>query len=74
MTTQYDHPRYVKHVLGRIDVFFTLFGYWVRGGGSPNGVVHNLLMQLFSPYSPKIEVFDTFFLLLRSPIMTIQDA
>ena len=25
--TQYDHPRYVKHVLGRICVFFTLFGY-----------------------------------------------
>ena len=24
---------YVKHVLGRIYVFFTLFGYWVRGGG-----------------------------------------
>ena len=30
---QYDHPRYVKHVLGRIYVFFTLFGYWVPGGG-----------------------------------------
>ena len=27
VTTQYDHPRYVKHVLGRIYVFFTLFGY-----------------------------------------------
>ena len=27
VTTQYDHPRYVKHVLGRIHVFFTLFGY-----------------------------------------------
>ena len=23
--TQYDHPRLVKHVLGRIYVFFTLF-------------------------------------------------
>ena len=33
VTTQYDHPRYVKHVLGRIHVFFTLFMYWVRGGG-----------------------------------------
>ena len=33
VTTQNDHPRYVKHVLGRIYVFFTLFGYQVRGGG-----------------------------------------
>ena len=24
---QYDHPRYVKHVLGRIYVFFTVSGY-----------------------------------------------
>ena len=43
--TQNDQPRYVKHVLGRIYVFFTLFGYWVRGGGSPKGLVHNVLMQ-----------------------------
>ena len=33
VTTQNDHPRYVKHVLGRIYVFFTLFGNQVRGGG-----------------------------------------
>ena len=26
VTTQNDHPRYVKHVLGRIYMFFTLFG------------------------------------------------
>ena len=26
VTTQNDHPSYVKHVLGRIYVFFTLFG------------------------------------------------
>ena len=26
VTTQNDHPRYVKPVLGRIYVFFTLFG------------------------------------------------
>ena len=36
--TQYDHPGYVKHVLGRIYVFFTLFGYWVRGGGVLPGI------------------------------------
>ena len=43
-------------------MFFTLFGYWVRGGwGSPKGLVHNLLMQFFSLYSSKIETyfFDT---------------
>ena len=33
VTTQNDHPRYVKHVLGRIYLFFTLFGYHVGGGG-----------------------------------------
>ena len=27
VTTQYDDPRYVKHVLGRIYVFFTRFWY-----------------------------------------------
>ena len=27
VTTQYDHPRYVQHVLGRIYMIFTLFGY-----------------------------------------------
>ena len=31
--TQNDHPRYVKHVLGCICVFFILFGYYIRGGG-----------------------------------------
>ena len=25
--TYNDHPRYVKHVLGRIYMFFTLYGY-----------------------------------------------
>ena len=42
-------------------MFFALFGYWVGGGGSPKGMVHNLLMQVFSPDSPKIEVFETGF-------------
>ena len=61
VTTQYDNPSYVKHVLGRIYVFFTRYGYWVRGGGSPKGLVHNLLMQVFTPDSSKIEVFETCF-------------
>ena len=33
VTTRNDHPRYVMHVLGRIYVLFTLFGYQVGGGG-----------------------------------------
>ena len=27
VTTQNDHPRYVKHVSGQMYMFFTLFGY-----------------------------------------------
>ena len=35
-------------------MFFTLFGYWVPGGGgSPKGWVHNLLLQIFTLDSPK---------------------
>ena len=33
VTTQNDISSYGKHVLGRIYVFFTLFGYQVGGGG-----------------------------------------
>ena len=62
VTTQKDHPTYVKHVLGRIYVFFTLFGYWVGGGGVPKGLVHNLLMQFFTLGSSKIEVSETYFI------------
>ena len=63
MTTQNDHPNYVKHGLGRIYVFLTLFGYQVRGGGggSPRELVHNLLMQFFTPDNSKIEVFEPCF-------------
>ena len=61
VTTQNDHPSYGKHVLGRIlRVFHPI---WVsgRGGGSPKGRVHNLLMQFFTPDSSKMEVFETCF-------------
>ena len=42
-------------------MFFTLFGYRPHGGGgggAPKGLVHNLLMQFFTPGSSKIEVFE----------------
>ena len=42
-------------------MFFTLFGYWVGGGGSPKGLVHNLLMQFFTLDSSKMKVFETDF-------------
>ena len=41
-------------------MFFILFGYWA-GGGSPKGLVHNLLMRFFPPGSSKIEVSETHF-------------
>ena len=73
VTTQCDHPSYLKHVFGRIYMFFTLFGYWVGGGRSPKGLVHNLLMQLFTLDSSKMEVFKTCFFRycdhLKSPSM-----
>ena len=57
--TKNDHPRYVKHVLGRIFLFFILFGYGA-GGGSPKGLAHNLLMQFFTLGSSQIEVSETY--------------
>ena len=49
--------------LGCIYVFFTLFGYQVRGGGggSPKGLVHKLLVQFFTLGSSKMKVFETCF-------------
>ena len=49
VTTHNDHPWYVKHVLGRIYVFFTLFGYRVRGGGSPKGFATQPAYAVFHP-------------------------
>ena len=66
VTTQNDHPSYVKHVLGRIYVFFTPFGYQVGGGGggAPKGRVHNLLMQFFTLDSSKSKFSKLVFLIL----------
>ena len=47
--TYNDHPRYVKHVLGRIYVFFTLFGYWVGGGGVSQGMGTQPAYAVFHP-------------------------
>ena len=69
VTTQYDHPRYVKHVLGRIYVFFSLFGYWVGGGGVSQGIGTQPAHAVFHPGQLKIEVFGTCF----SDIVTTQN-
>ena len=36
-------------------------GNGLGGGGSPKGLVHNLLMQFFTLDSSKMEVFETCF-------------
>ena len=62
-TTQNDHPRYLKHVLGRIYDFLTLFGYHIRGGGGglPRDW-YTTCSYIFSPRAAqKIEVFETCF-------------
>ena len=72
VTTQNDHPRYVKHVLGSIYVFFTLFGYWVQGEGGLPRDWYTTCLCCFSPWAggrSKIEVFETYFF----DIMTIQN-
>ena len=57
VTTQYDHPSYVKHVFHPIWVLAARGG----GGGARKGLVHNLLLQLFTLGNSKIEVFRTYF-------------
>ena len=53
------------HVLGSIYVFFTLFGVLgAQGGGSPKGLVHNLLMQLFTPGQLKNRSFSNIIFLI----------
>ena len=52
VTTQYDHPRYVKHVLGRIYLFFALFRYWVPGGGGGGGLPMDWYTSCLCSFSP----------------------
>ena len=47
VTTQNDISSYAKHVLGRIYVFFTSFGYQVRGGGVSQGTGAQLAYAVF---------------------------
>ena len=45
--TYNDHSSYVKHVLGRVYVFFTLFGYWAHGVSQGMGT--QLASAIFHP-------------------------
>ena len=54
--TQNDHPSYVKHVLGCIYVFFTLFGYW--GGGVVPWDGYTTCLCGFSPYAAQKSKFS----------------
>ena len=51
----------MKHVLCCIYVFFTLFGYLVRAGGCPKGLVHNVRVHFFTLGSSKMQVYETYF-------------
>ena len=61
VTTQNDHPRYVKHVLGRIYVFFTRFGYQVGGGGVSQGTGAQPAYAAFQPGQLKNGSFQNWF-------------
>ena len=43
--------------------FCQYLGIWCGGvGGSPNGLVYNLLVQFFTLYSSKMEISETYVL------------
>ena len=53
VTTQYDHPKYVKHVSGRIYMCFSPY-LGIRpggggGGGVSKGLVHKPAYAVFHP-------------------------
>ena len=66
VTTQNDHPRYVKHLLGRIYVLFTLFGYQVGGGGGglSQGTGAQPAYAVFQPGQLKNRNFRNLFFLI----------
>ena len=65
-----DHTSYVKHVLGRIYMFFTLFGYYGGGvsqgiGAQPGGISQGIGAQpadaVFHPGQLKNQSFRNLF-------------
>ena len=64
VTTQNDHPTYLKHFLGRTYVFFTLFAYWVRGAFPRDW--YTTCLCSFSPWAAQKSKFPTLFFFLIS--------
>ena len=64
VTTENDHPSYAKHVLGRIYVFFTLFGYQVGGGGLPRDGYTTCLCSFSTRTAQKSKFSKLVFLIL----------
>ena len=65
VTTYNDHPSYVKHVLGRMYMFFTLFGYQVRwGGGLPRDWYTTCLCSFSPRTAEKSKFLKLVFLIL----------
>ena len=60
VTNQYDHPSYLKHILGRVTCFSPYVGVEL-GGGTPKGLVYSLPKEFFTLATSKIEVFKTCF-------------
>ena len=61
VTTQNDISSYAKHILGRIYVFFTLFGCWVRGGVVSQGTAAQPAYAVFQPGQLKNGSFRNIF-------------
>ena len=67
-----DHPRYVKHVLGRIYLFVILFWYWVRGAGVPRDCYTTCFCGFSPGAAQKLKFSKLIFLIPSSSEMTIQ--
>ena len=57
VTTHNDHPRYVKHVLGRIYVFFTFWG----GQGVSQGISTQAAYAVLHPWQLRNRSFRNLF-------------
>ena len=61
VATQNDHPRYVKHVLGRIYIYFTIFWVLGPGLGGSQGMGTQRAYAVFHPRQLKNRSFRNLF-------------
>ena len=65
VTTHNNLPNHVRHLLGSIYVFFTLFGYWVREKGEVSqGTRTQPAYEVFHPWHLNNQSFRNLFLKL----------